>query len=482
MFIQIHMLQSMPPGNLNRDETGQPKKCIFGGVTRGRISSQCLKRNIRRSEQFKEAFGDALADRTTYLPQMVADELAKDKMLSVFKEELDQLMAAIGSRFKKEKSRKESEEAEQENTQAVDTNESAGDEVGQTGQLVFFPPPFARRIAKLVAQFRKEKPAAYHLFVTGEINETAEQRAARKAKGKELRERKKAINVPKKGATTDDERAAIKAKEDALKKDEQQYKNESQNAVEALKKEIDALFADIAKASKSLTVDIGLFGRMTTSELVVNVEAACQVAHAISTHETVIESDWFTAMDEGKEKYATSQKDRAGAAFMGTGENQTFYNASVYYKYLNLDLDALRTHLSKNGQAWPKSEASKAVGVLLAAAALANPTGKQNSFASHGVPELILIELSNIKRPISYANAFLQPVEGPNYLARSADALKTYVEAVTPAFAPADTDRYLLAVGHAKTAINDATPVETLDKLVEAVSKASVAPRTGATA
>lgn len=49
MFVQIHMLQSMPPGNLNRDETGQPKKCIFGGVTRARISSQCLKRNIRLS-------------------------------------------------------------------------------------------------------------------------------------------------------------------------------------------------------------------------------------------------------------------------------------------------------------------------------------------------------------------------------------------------------------------------------------------------
>ena len=73
MFVQIHMLQSIPPGNLNRDDTGQPKKCTFGGVTRGRISSQCLKRNIRRSAQFKEAFGKGLADRTQYLPRMVAD-------------------------------------------------------------------------------------------------------------------------------------------------------------------------------------------------------------------------------------------------------------------------------------------------------------------------------------------------------------------------------------------------------------------------
>src|SRR2546421_6222561 len=101
MFVQIHMLQSMPPGNLNRDETGQPKKCIFGGVTRGRISSQCWKRNIRLSPQFKEAFGNALADRTTYLPQMVADCL-KDKAeeFRVPDGELNDLMRALASKFK----------------------------------------------------------------------------------------------------------------------------------------------------------------------------------------------------------------------------------------------------------------------------------------------------------------------------------------------------------------------------------------------
>ena len=83
MFVQIHMLQSMPPGNLNRDDTGQPKKCVFGGVTRGRISSQCLKRNIRHSAQFRDAFGDALASRTKDLPRMVGDELRQNPQLGV---------------------------------------------------------------------------------------------------------------------------------------------------------------------------------------------------------------------------------------------------------------------------------------------------------------------------------------------------------------------------------------------------------------
>ena len=45
MLIEIHMLKNYPPVNLNRDDSGAPKTCFFGGVQRGRISSQCLKRS-----------------------------------------------------------------------------------------------------------------------------------------------------------------------------------------------------------------------------------------------------------------------------------------------------------------------------------------------------------------------------------------------------------------------------------------------------
>ena len=58
MLIQIHILQNYAPSNLNRDDTGSPKNAHFGGVLRGRISSQCLKRSIRMSEAFAEAFKD----------------------------------------------------------------------------------------------------------------------------------------------------------------------------------------------------------------------------------------------------------------------------------------------------------------------------------------------------------------------------------------------------------------------------------------
>lgn len=425
MFVQIHMLQSIPPGNLNRDDTGQPKKCVFGGVTRGRISSQCLKRNIRRSAQFKEAFGDALADRTLYLPRMIADALREGK-LGVPDNELNELMAAIAGKFKKEKRGSDAEDAEEDGVEQESTegSPSTGSDAEKTGQLVFFPQPFARRIAELAADLRTRNPKAYNRFIERKVN-------------------------PK--PTKEEEKI--------------------------LKGEIDRFIQQAFDASKSLSVDIGLFGRMTTSDLVVNVEAACQVAHAISTHETLIESDYFTAMDDLQATYATTQTERAGAAFLGSGETETFFNSAVYYKYLNLDIDAFRKHLPSLSH----EQAAHAAGVLVSAAALSNPTGKQNSFAAHGIPELILVEMSNAKRPISYANAFLQPVEGGtgrNLMTESANALCGYIDAVAAAYTPVDMRRLLLAVGPASVQLGSAhRRFGTLGQLV-----ASVVEEAGATA
>ena len=47
MFVEIHILQNFAPSNLNRDDTGMPKDCEFGGYRRARISSQCFKRAVR---------------------------------------------------------------------------------------------------------------------------------------------------------------------------------------------------------------------------------------------------------------------------------------------------------------------------------------------------------------------------------------------------------------------------------------------------
>jgi CRISPR system Cascade subunit CasC len=50
-LLELHILQSFPVSCLNRDDVGAPKSAVFGGVTRARISSQCLKRAIREYAQ-----------------------------------------------------------------------------------------------------------------------------------------------------------------------------------------------------------------------------------------------------------------------------------------------------------------------------------------------------------------------------------------------------------------------------------------------
>lgn len=76
MLIEIHMLKNYPPTNLNRDDTGAPKTCLFGGTTRGRISSQCLKRSWRTSDIFRQDVGEEnLGIRTRRFPVLVAEKL-----------------------------------------------------------------------------------------------------------------------------------------------------------------------------------------------------------------------------------------------------------------------------------------------------------------------------------------------------------------------------------------------------------------------
>ncbi len=47
LFLDIHAIQTLPPSNINRDDTGSPKTAQYGGVRRARVSSQSWKRAMR---------------------------------------------------------------------------------------------------------------------------------------------------------------------------------------------------------------------------------------------------------------------------------------------------------------------------------------------------------------------------------------------------------------------------------------------------
>lgn len=70
-FIQLHILTSYPPANLNRDDLGRPKTAKMGGVDRLRVSSQSLKRHWRMSELFQSALSDNVGQRTKLLGKQI---------------------------------------------------------------------------------------------------------------------------------------------------------------------------------------------------------------------------------------------------------------------------------------------------------------------------------------------------------------------------------------------------------------------------
>lgn len=54
MYIDFHVIQTVPPSCVNRDDTGSPKSCTYGGVKRNRVSSQSWKKAMR--DYFRESF------------------------------------------------------------------------------------------------------------------------------------------------------------------------------------------------------------------------------------------------------------------------------------------------------------------------------------------------------------------------------------------------------------------------------------------
>jgi CRISPR system Cascade subunit CasC len=77
MFLELHIIQNFSPSNLNRDDTNNPKDCEFGGVRRARISSQCIKRSIRREPIFEATTDVPSGIRTRWVTRMFTKALVK---------------------------------------------------------------------------------------------------------------------------------------------------------------------------------------------------------------------------------------------------------------------------------------------------------------------------------------------------------------------------------------------------------------------
>ena len=166
---------------------------------------------------------------------------------------------------------------------------------------------------------------------------------------------------------------------------------------ETREKTIKQLVKTLVKAHKGQTSapDIALFGRMLAERPELGLEAACQMAHAISTHRVTMEMDFFTAVDD------LNPEDTAGAGMMGF----IGFDSACFYRYARIDWGQLLKNL--NGDA---DLARRTVEGFLRAAVAAVPSGKQTSFAANNPPSLLLAVVRQDGMGWSLANAFERPV------------------------------------------------------------------------
>jgi CRISPR system Cascade subunit CasC len=176
----------------------------------------------------------------------------------------------------------------------------------------------------------------------------------------------------------------------------------------------------------SAAVDIALFGRMLADSSNFNVEAACQVAHALSVHGVTVEDDYFTAVDD-----LNADHDDRGAAHIG----ETGFASAVFYSYVCIEREALLEALGGDEEL-----VNKAVAAMIEAIATVSPKGKQNSFGSHAYASYMMVETGK-KQPRSLSAAFLAPVKGDDYLPSAITALETQVKHFDAVYGPCADQR-----------------------------------------
>jgi CRISPR system Cascade subunit CasC len=165
----------------------------------------------------------------------------------------------------------------------------------------------------------------------------------------------------------------------------------------------------------ALSPDIALFGRMMAERTKNNVDAAAQVAHAISTNRVNMDMDFYTAVDDLQEQEET------GAGMMGTVE----FNSACFYRYSAINIEQLLANLGNDPE-----HAKRSILAFINASITAIPTGKQTSMAAHNYPSMIVVTVRE-GQPMSLANAFVKPVsvykeEGLDLVEKSMEKFDDY--------------------------------------------------------
>ena len=359
MFIELHILQNFAPSNLNRDDTNAPKDCVFGGFRRARISSQCIKRSIRTHDVFKKTIENAGGDLGIRTKRFI--KALADKLRAIGKDGKVSIIAA------------------------ENTLKCLG--IGKTD----------------------EQKSEYLLYIGSDELDHFVKLITKEEDWVVMSQPKEVSLVHEKGNKKD--------KKKSQKELKKEYKALFSNE---LQKEFAKVISQNKKNARSYAADIALFGRMLADNKNMNVDAACQVAHAISTNQVEMKMDFYTAVDD------LLPEEESGSDMMGIVE----FNSSCYYRYALINYDLLKKNMGNDTQM-----ADAAVTGFIKAAVQAVPTGMQNSTAPQNPPSYVRTLVRTEGAPWSMANAFIQPVrpgrnEGEDLITRTVNELEKYFSAL----------------------------------------------------
>lgn len=334
-FVDIHVIQSVPFANLNRDDTNSVKTVQYGNVLRTRVSSQSWKRALRGV--FEDRIGQA-ALRTRRIGERLTRLLTEDRGWPLDLAEKAGAHTAAASSIKFELA-KDPKDPKQVLANKVLTN-----------AMIYVPETAVVELADLAETHREALEAA------------------------------KDIKKP--------------ADKSVLPADKVEAVLRSRNGV------------------------INLFGRMLAEVDNAGVDGAVQVAHALTTHETDVELDYFSAVDD----VTATWGDQTGSGHMG----HTEFSAGTFYRYATIDLRDLAHNIGDNPE-----ELRELTAAFLSAFILSLPQAKKNATAPHTIPDLAHISVRT-DRPLSYAAAFESPVTAAGqggYAGPSRTTLSEYAEA-----------------------------------------------------
>jgi CRISPR system Cascade subunit CasC len=373
-FIQIHFLAAWPGALLNRDDAGLAKRLPFGGATRTRISSQCLKRHWRMAEDPRAL-------------HVLASEAGVEGVRSKITIERA-VTGPLRPRF---------------------------DEAAVTAVEGVFLTHFYGKNAK------SSDSRQALLFGRPEIDWMRE-------------------NAERILAENPDAKAAEAAATDWVKSGRANLNQ----------------LRDQAELSSSL--EAALFGRMVTSDTRANTDAAIHVAHAFTVHEEQPELDYFTVVDDLRNR---AEGDDAGAA----GVFDTELTSGLYYGYVVVDVPLLVSNLTGcKRQDWAgdhdRALAARVVENLVHLVAEISPGAKKGSTAPYSRAELVLVEAGD-RQPRTLANAFRDPVllvdrESNHTLGhRTAQTLLGHLSAMDKVYETGEARRHMALPDLALSGIED---------------------------